>query len=271
MRMQTGNKRQQSAIELLTTYSWAFLIIGLFLALVFVFSLSQPVTNYFPGSCSILPQLPCSQAFLSSAGPSSPVIQTVVFMNNLGTAIMFTANAFNASTTGISTQRVSGLGNCIPKLALPNDKVTCEAEIDGAQATPAGTYVDTNFYITYEFCNGDYIGTCINKIYKTSGSAAQTFGFEKSQTFILNFTTTNSIGFIDVNGIPYASNTAADVQAGDYTLYAAPPDGYVFSSWNVIPSNDILDSVLQNTILILPQNAMITNTLISVTFNALPG
>jgi hypothetical protein len=250
--------KQQSAIELLTTYSWAFIIIALFAAAVIVFYLAEPAQNYIGSSCNILPELPCSEAALYNNGSSSNIIETVAFTNNLGTALMFPHNAFNATTTGISTIRVNGFGNCIPSLALPNDKVTCQASISGAQVPPIGTYQDTAFVIYYGICNGNSASLCPSEIYKTSGVAAQTFGVQRGLPLIVNFTTSPASGFIVIDGAPYAGNTAAEFQAGNYVIYAKPPAGYVFSSWVSLPSYVLSSNTMQTTTLALSANTALT-------------
>ena len=89
-RWRPDTRKQQSAIELLTAYSWAFLIIAVFAAAAIALYLAQPAPNYIGSSCNIVPELPCSEAALYSSGASSSkVTEAVVFTNNLGTAIMF--------------------------------------------------------------------------------------------------------------------------------------------------------------------------------------
>ena len=251
------SKKQQSAIELLATYSWAFLVVAIFAATVLVLSLAQPARNYLGSSCNILPELPCYQSLLYS-GASGNVVESVTFTNNLGTPIMFTGDAFDASTIGVGALHVSGLGDCMPSFALQNDRVTCVANISGAQTPPIGTYLDTSFVISYEICNGEVASSCPAKTYKTSGMASQTFGLQKGSEFVINFGTSPSTGFIVVDGVSYASNTATQLQASTYTIYAAPPTGYTFNSWSVQPSNELSVTNLQTGALTIDANTVLT-------------
>lgn len=258
-RWRPNTRRQQSAIELLTTYSWAFLIIAVFAAAIITFYLAQPAPNYIGSSCNIVPEFPCSEAALYSSGASSSKItETIVFTNNLGTAIMFPQNSFNATTTGVSVISVSGIGDCVPSLALPNAKITCQASITGALTPPIGTYQSTRFTLSYEICNGNSASLCPSKIYKTSGLAAQTFGVQKNSLLLVNFTSSPIAGSISLGGVQYTSNTAAYFQPGNYVIYAKPPAGYAFSSWTVQPQSALVSNTAQTETISIASNTIIT-------------
>ena len=54
----------QAALEFIVTYSWALIIISLFVVAVLVLSDVRPPVAYLQSSCSIQPLLPCSETLL---------------------------------------------------------------------------------------------------------------------------------------------------------------------------------------------------------------
>ncbi|HUY69991.1 MAG TPA: hypothetical protein VMV00_00280, partial [Candidatus Baltobacteraceae bacterium] len=112
--MRDKGLRQQSALELLTTYSWALLIIAVFVAAVAVINSARPATNYLASSCSIEPLLPCTQTLLTY-NTVSPIKFTLLFTNNLGQVMYFPVNSINITVTNIGTKGITyNVGNCTP-------------------------------------------------------------------------------------------------------------------------------------------------------------
>ena len=113
--------KEQSAIEFLTTYSWAFLILGLFIiSIVSIVALpGKSAVTYQPESCYISPSFPCTEPFMATN--SLGTLFLVIFQNNLGTGIYFPENtlAYNGIVVTPSfTSNVTYGGYCYPQNAL---------------------------------------------------------------------------------------------------------------------------------------------------------
>ncbi len=155
----------QSALEFLTVYGWAFIIIALFISIVFVFVSSKGVSTYAPSSCYISPELPCIAAYLSSNSIGSFAV--VQFTNQLGTKMSFPANSIIFKPTLASSNYT---GNCLPVNAINTALVTCNVIMPGLRFSP-GTQVYPAFTIKYYLCPNN---VCSNYAYNTSGSATVT-------------------------------------------------------------------------------------------------
>ncbi|MEM0148508.1 MAG: hypothetical protein QXY10_02840, partial [Candidatus Micrarchaeaceae archaeon] len=82
--MKSYGMKLQSALEMLITYSWAIIILTLFIAIAAVISLSSPSSTYMPPTCNIAPTLPCIYSLLTSYSSSHPAMYLVEFSNNFG-------------------------------------------------------------------------------------------------------------------------------------------------------------------------------------------
>ena len=82
-------KKLQSALELLTTYSWAFLIIAIFVAAAAIISGSRAPTSYITSTCSINPEFQCLQSTLSRYNATTPIKFSILFTNDLGALVPF--------------------------------------------------------------------------------------------------------------------------------------------------------------------------------------
>ena len=56
--MKQSATRQQAAIDMLVSYSWAILLIAIAVAIIVVLALSRPITSYEQSTCSIQPLFP---------------------------------------------------------------------------------------------------------------------------------------------------------------------------------------------------------------------
>ncbi len=157
--------RAQSALEFLTTYGWAFIIIALFLSIVLVFVSSKGTSTYAPSSCYITPNLPCTAAYLYSNSVGS--LATIQFTNFLGTKMSFSANSIIFKPTFSSYNYT---GNCLPTMAINTAQVTCNVLIPGLTFVP-GSQIYPTFTIRYALCTG---AKCSAYVYNTSGSATIT-------------------------------------------------------------------------------------------------
>jgi hypothetical protein len=257
--MRRESLRQQSALELLTTYSWAFLIIAIFIAAIAVISGSRPPTSYLSSTCNIDPAFPCDQAAISSYNSVAPITFYVFFTNNLGTPIYLPSNSLNATLTNVGQSGThSYLGNCYPALALKGAIVKCYVQIPGTVEPSTGSQVGVNFYVEYSICTSSAMSSCSGS-YKTTGYALQSLSPPATGIYYVKFITSPQSGSIVVDNIQYANGTTALLVSGKYTAFASPPGGYAFSSWAVNSISSTLSSTsLQNTTLTVASNATLT-------------
>ena len=82
--------KQQSALEFLVTYSWAFMVIALFTVSVFVLTDTKAPLAYLQSSCNIQPLLPCGETLLvyNSVSPL-PIFIAVIITILFGNLIFF--------------------------------------------------------------------------------------------------------------------------------------------------------------------------------------
>jgi len=226
--------KSQSAIEFMITYSWAFLIISLFIAIAITTMASKNPASYSPQSCYLQPSLPCYQSEFMANSTSSTFI--IIFSNNIGPAIKFPSNSFYVIPT-ISSSKYAGM--CLPANSPEGATVICNATIKGY--TPSvGTQVNPNFIISYQICQP----TCA--AYNTSGSSSNIVALYKSNIATATLLTGTGTGYIALSGIRYPSNTITYVAIGKpYLVYAIPPSGYMFGNWQVSGSISINSTTSQ--------------------------
>jgi hypothetical protein len=227
-----GGKKGQSAIELIITYSWAFIIIGIFVAFVFVLAGAKAPSQYLPSQCSIQPLLPCPQTLLSApVSGSSNSLFRVLIINNLGASIQFAQNQFVVTTTNYGLTGVTNhTGSCSPKFAFKGDEIVCVAQIPGSTLPGVGSQVSTAFTIEYQICNGNSASTCPSAVYRSTGYSIQSLAGGNQGYYNLSLSSSPS-SIIDINGNRYTSGTSVFLPIGNYIVLANPPTNYVFNTW----------------------------------------
>ncbi len=248
--------RQQSSMEFVLTYSWALLILGVFVATVAIISLSHPVRSYIPSQCTITPLFQCLDSLFAAN------TLTVVFQNNLGQALYFPSNAFNATITGSGSETQYGIGECVPSFLPVGGEAVCDATVSGAQNLPMGSQLLTSFLITYEICNGGSFASCTAPTYKTAGSSLQAISPSGTSLYSITFHVgaDASYGTIVLNGVSYPDGDTAYFVSRGITIYALPAAGHAFVSWSVTPSSTVESTASQNTVLSLSSNTVLTAT-----------
>ncbi len=232
--MHLPNKKGQSALEFITTYSWAFLILTIFLAVAASLILSKNTYTYTPASCYIEPELPCTDLVVMSRQFSSEAV--LIFTNNLGIPISFSSNPLEI-TPEFSTSIYTG--SCYPSIAPVGSTVYC---IDNIGLLPSiGTQVNLDFNLRYQICRASACGTTF---YNTSGTATTFVSPYNAIVDNLTLYDSPATGNILVSGVPYPSaNQIVLLGSRTYPVYALPPSGYYFSSWltssNVLVSNSV--------------------------------
>jgi hypothetical protein len=221
--------KQQSALEMLVVYSWAVLLIGLFVALALVISGSTAPSSYLPGTCSIQPLLPCAETLLTSYSASSPITFTVEFVNQLGVTMEFPADALNVNLTNIGSAGSNNYyGTCNPSTASSGSQVICTATIPGSAQPSIGSQTSASFSISYYLCAP---GTACNGPYISTGTSTQPMVASKIKLSYISILASPTTGRVVINGVNYYSGTNAILLSGKYTVYGSPPPGYTFSSW----------------------------------------
>ena len=258
----TGKRlKQQSALELLTTYSWALLIIAIFIAAVAVINSARPATNYLASSCSIEPLLPCTQTLLTY-NTISPIKFTVLFQNNLGETMYFPLNSINITVTNIGNKGVSySLGNCTPSLALQGNPVLCSAYIPGTFKPSIGAQETILFSLHYQLCRTDALSSCVSTQYRTAGQSSQTMAPSATAFHTLKIVTNPTAGFANLNGVTYLNDANVLLLTNNYNVYAIPPSGYKFTSWALSGGSGttaLSSTSTQNSVLTLGSNATLT-------------
>lgn len=253
--------KAQSAVEFLSTYSFALVMITIALLVAALIAGARGSGLDLYSACSIEPLLPCQQAVLSY-NPSSPSGAysnfTLLFKNQLGYNLNFTANSLNLTTTNIgSTGRLYTIGKCHPGMAGLGAEVVCTATVRGANVPSIGTSVLTPFLISYQLCTSSNIASCSGtaNVYNTTGYSTETLA--PINTDLYNFSITSNNGIVYVNGAPYYSGTSVYLVTGNYPIYAQPFGTHTFASWSTVPSTSnfmITNTIASNSFLVLKQN-----------------
>ncbi len=255
-------KKQQSAVEMLITYSWAMLIIALFVSMVFVLSFSKPASSYIQSSCNIEPSLPCAEAIATAASSTRPIEYIVLFSNNLGATIYMPSNSFSATTTGLGVSGVmTWTGNCTPALAPEGSMVLCRAAISGTSSPPLGSLLSDSFAVKYGICSKLLLSSCSSAVYKTTGTSEEDFLSANIGIHDITLYTSTGTGYVSLNGVSYLNGTRVLELPGKYQVYAVPPSGYAFSSWSI--SNNTLSSTEQYTNMTVSVNGSVTANFVS--------
>lgn len=93
--MKKMNKRGQAALEFLTTYGWAFLVILVMIGALGYFGVLNP-DNFLPQRCNVGPEFNCVeyQAIAWGSGTIPSVNLSVILGNNVGDAMTVNNDSF---------------------------------------------------------------------------------------------------------------------------------------------------------------------------------
>lgn len=244
--------KQQSAVEFVMTYSWAIIVISLFVVAVILLSDVRPPQNYLQSSCSIQPLLPCTDSVLAYSG-TGPLQYYVVFVNQLGSTIYLPQNkALNATISIVGGRSSYSFGTCTPSLASEGATVLCTANIGSNQKPGAGSSQIVDFVLNYSICSSANAIACNKNFYKSSGYSLQNIAPSGTSLDKVTFITKNGATII-VNGVAYYNNTYAYFTSGNYVIFGQPAQGASFNSlaWTTNAPSYVASSSSQNTILVL--------------------
>lgn len=227
----------QTAIEYLSIYAWALIILVIAISVIAFLSLSgSNSSTYLPSSCYISAELNCQQMYFMSNSTGSKAF--IFVQNNMGANMSMPANAFTIQP-GLSTSLYSG--NCYPANAIPGTSIECVAFIPGYNVN-LGTQLNPKIQLSYWTCTKK----CIASEFESSGSSTvYVSGFVP--TFSVELQTSTGTGAISVDGVRYSSNAnVIFLQGVTYSIVADPPRGYAFSSWSNTVEVDIPNSLVAN-------------------------
>jgi uncharacterized repeat protein (TIGR02543 family) len=253
------NHKQQSALEFISVYSWAILIVALFIGVVSVLALSKPLSGNLASSCNIQPLLPCMASAITY-NAINPLHYELIFTNNLGVPMYFPSNGFNLTTTNLGSAGILySIGNCTPSIALPGTPVVCQANIAGSLKPQVGSQTTTLFVLNYQLCKNGLLSTCQGTVYRSTGTSLQTVAPTSTALYTITFLDNPTSGTIVLNGVTYVNNAASYFSGQSYNAFALPPPGYVFAGWSISSATSTLtNTITQSTVLNLNSNAVIT-------------
>ncbi len=175
----------QSAIEYMSSYSWALIILVLVLIIFFLIFAHAINTTYSSSYCYISTSFKCYQLLISTN--SIGVTSLLVFTNDLGRTIYFQQKSpFSISITPTGNY-ISG--SCAPLTATPGTSITCVAYLPGYE--PAyGTQLEPEFFFNYSECIASSCTSANLQKLSTAGSAVS-YAYPVN-TILLTSTTSTS-------------------------------------------------------------------------------
>ena len=255
-------KRGQSAVELLSTYAWAFIVIAVVIATIGIYIGIGSGSRYISSQCNIQPLLPCPQTALAQT--ANQISYKMLIINNLAPYMYFPSNSFVVSSAGINPSlQQNYTGTCAPSIAGKGDEIICTVYLPSTNAPPVGSSVNMQFSLKYQICSSSTISKCESSQYSSTGTSFQPLSSSTSNLYKLNLVSDPN-ATIFVNGQNYIATFSGSyiyLPLGSYSIYAVTPSGYSFSGWKATPSpnNITLFSLLtQNTTMKITGNSTLT-------------
>ena len=247
----------QSAVEMLSVYSWAIILIAMVVALVFALSGPFAPSQYLGSSCNIQPLMLCLHTYLAPyVNSGEPIKFSLIFVNNMGVTLNFTGQHFNVTMYNVGQKgETNSTGSCLPAIARAGTEVVCTAYVYGSVEPPMYSSVSSAFSLGYYVCRGS---SCSGP-YTSTGSSIQTISPGSAQLANLSVFTSPSNGKVVINGIGYSNGIIVPLEKQNYTIYAVPPNGYQFEGWVFSStSSGIADANDIQTTISLSSNAVLT-------------
>lgn len=155
-------KRGQAALEFLTTYGWAFLVILVVIGALAYFGVLNP-SKFVPERCTTGQELTCKD-YIAQRNSDTDTDVMFWLQNNLGDSIIITDVA-------ISSPTVDGVGDCITDTAFNLSLGPSEASDVNCTFTQqfpnAGNKATFEFEVTYRELGGKYDHVVNGEIYAT--------------------------------------------------------------------------------------------------------
>ncbi|MDE1860713.1 MAG: hypothetical protein KGH72_03255 [Candidatus Micrarchaeota archaeon] len=244
------SKRMQTAIEYLSIYSWALIILIIAIVVISYLALNRGNTaeTFLPSTCYLSTELNCQNIiFMSNMSGAKALI---IFKNDLPTNISFASSAFTI-VPGFSG--ASYKGNCYPANAVPGSTVSCTVNLANYNAH-LGAQLNPKLEVSYKLCAN---GKCASQV-NTSGSSTVYVSSLVSVRGVTLYTNTRT-GDVSVNGVPYPSGTTV-LFIGNHTygISAVPPPKYSFVNWTYSSSITLSSAAAQTTNASTSSNGTIT-------------
>ncbi len=256
-------RKSQSALEFLSVYAWAFIIIGVTVVVTSILFFSNSPATYLPSTCYISPNLPCSESVLF--GNSTGATYTVIFSNRIGTPIYLQSGTLNVSisTSGGTASETYMIGNCTPQLLPNGGQAICIATANSIVLQEGGSTA-AHFSLRYEICKSGAQDSCGGSVYRTTGISQQvTSSGKNAQLHKITLYTSTGTGYVVLDGIAHPSNTILIMASAQHIVDVQPPLGYAFQHWTnssiavanpyqhsttiTVTGNGILTAILQTT------------------------
>ncbi len=267
-RRKVKNSSAQTALEFVTTYGWAILIIAIVIALLAVYAGPRVNASKIPFQCNIQPGIPCTGATMLGYNSSVGGLRYFISItNNLGTPIKFGAVPIRISVSNIGSSGTSThTGTCRPGTLYQGGIAICNVTIPGSIEPSIGSDIRVNFNISYSICQS---GVCTGN-YIATGQSLQELSAANISFYTLTFDTSpSSGGNIYMQGVKYSNGDTVLLNKGNYIVYASPNYGDVFTGWTV--SGGTLSSLTsEEATLSLAGNAIVTAGFAKGTVSTIP-
>jgi hypothetical protein len=145
-----ARRRGQAALEFLSTYGFAFLLILVMIGALSYFGILSP-SKFLPGRCLVSNEFTCKDRQIVGGGDTT--VMSIMLTNNLGSQL--TINSAEAN---------SSYGNVVCDAAVPasvvsgqDTEIVCDFTNDATAEFPAvGEKAKIAFTISYTMLGGDY-------------------------------------------------------------------------------------------------------------------
>ena len=159
-------RKGQAALEFLTTYGWAFLVILVMIGALAYFGVLNP-SGLLPSRCTFSPELQCLEHEIigdnNGAAAGGGEVKFRV-RNNVGSMASFTFNATEVSTSTETTCSVTGGSTDIKAGRIM--EVVCQYTVAPAQTTFAvGDKIKFEIEANYTKAGGSYSNPVLGEIY----------------------------------------------------------------------------------------------------------
>ncbi len=250
-------QKAQSAVEFLSVYAFAMVIIAIVVVIAFIIGTSHTASNNIFSSCSIEPLMPCQDAVIVYNAIGKYSNYTVLFTNQVGYTLYFPSNSFALTTTGIGSSgtHVTG-GECSPSYASDGSEVICNSIIEGGLSPGIGSTADAYFSFGYQLCSQNNSSVCYAGAYNSTGYSTSSIGPPGSYLHKVTLIANNGVVLID--GTTYFGGTSFYLTNGIYQVYAMPLKGYTFAGWSTNPAGAISPTNTNNGILTLTSDETVT-------------
>ncbi|MBN2141759.1 hypothetical protein JW711_00365 [Candidatus Woesearchaeota archaeon] len=152
-----NSKKGQAALEFLTTYGWAFLVILIMIGALAYFGVLNP-KNFLPSRCTFSPEVDCLEAQIQTTNP----MLSFRMRNNVGSTANFTVNATYIGGNVIDAT------SCTSDFELRAGRVQeVQCNFGAGAAFPAGDKAKFEVTVNYKKVDGAYWTPVKGEIYGT--------------------------------------------------------------------------------------------------------